>query len=260
MNWIGLQKLLYKAAAQIYPRRCPFCGELLGSDAVEAVLCRDCLTKVKRLLHNPPRLAETEHSFSALDGAASVYYYEEEIRYAILCCKLHGYPWFARELADIVAIRLFGALPASRLGGMPRYDPPGGLRPYDCIVPVPPRLGSVSWPRLPDLMADRLARILQLPVCRDLYPVRMMQPQKQLSLSERLKNQKDGYALRSTNHVLGRRVLLVDDIITSGATVSACAMALYQGGAASVFAVSLAVDEVRKSKSFPRHNQPPRSP
>ena len=250
MNGARLRKFLYgaayRAAAQIYPRRCPLCGEVLGTDAVAAVLCRNCLAGAKKLLHNPPRLADTEHSFYALDGAASVFYYEDEIRYAILCTKLHGQPWLARELSDMVAIRLFGALPASQPGGIPCYDPPGGLSPYDCIVPVPPRRGSDSGPRLPDLMAGRLARILHLPVCRDLYPVRMMRPQKQLSLAERLKNQKDGYALHSTNHVMGRRVLLVDDIITSGATVSACAMALCQGGAASVSAVSLAVDEVRK--------------
>ena len=44
-------------------------------------------------------------------------------------------------------------------------------------------------------------------------------------------------------YLKGKRVLLVDDVITSGATVSACALALYQGGAAGVFAVSIAADE-----------------
>ena len=72
-----------------------------------------------------------------------------------------------------------------------------------------------------------------------------MQPQKNLTLAERLSNRKGGYALRTTRGVEGRRVLLVDDVITSGATVSACAMALMQGGAANVFAVSVAVDEQR---------------
>lgn len=246
MNRKNLRTMLYRAAANVYPRRCPFCGELLGADAVAAILCQNCRISAKKYLHNPPRLAVTEHSFFALDGAASVFYYEEEIRRAILRCKLHGRPWFARELADMVAIRLFGAVPARKPGGMPGYDPPGGLTPCDCIVPVPPRLGSDSGPCLPDLMAYRLAQILHLPVCRELYPVRLMQPQKQLSLPERLENRKDGYALHSADSVAGRRVLLTDDIITSGATVSACAMALCRGGAASVFAVSVAVDEVRK--------------
>ena len=70
-----------------------------------------------------------------------------------------------------------------------------------------------------------------------------MLPQKSLTLVQRLQNQKDGYALRPGSEAVGRRVLLVDDVITSGATVSACALALYQGGAAGVFAVSIAADE-----------------
>ncbi len=232
-----------RAAAYLYPRRCPFCREVLRSDKSQVILCPSCAVRARTLAHNPPRLPLSEHVFYAVHGAASAYYYEDEVRQAILLCKLHGNPWLAREMTDLTAICLFGARPAGQAGGCPDYEAPGGLRPYDCIVPVPPRQGSRSGPRLPELMARRLGQILHLPVCRDLRAVKPMLPQKSLSLRERLLNQRDGYALRSGSSVIGRRILLVDDVITSGATVSACALALFQGGAADVFAASIAVDE-----------------
>lgn len=241
-NWIHR---LQKAAAILYPRRCPICGAIPGEDAAAALLCPACLPVAAALVYQPPRLPATEHVFYALDGAASAFYYAEEIRRAILLCKLHGRPWIARELADLIAICLFGATPAGVPGGLPDYRAPGGLLPHDCIVPVPPGADGPIRLRMPDMLARRLGQILHLPVCRDLYPARSMQPQKNLTLAERLSNRKGGYALRTTRGVEGRRVLLVDDVITSGATVSACAMALMQGGAANVFAVSVAVDEQR---------------
>lgn len=76
MNGARLREILYgaayRAAAQIYPRRCPLCGEVLGTDAVAAVLCRNCLAGAKKLLHNPPRLADTEHSSSAIASISSL--------------------------------------------------------------------------------------------------------------------------------------------------------------------------------------------
>ncbi|HJD20524.1 MAG TPA: ComF family protein [Candidatus Gemmiger faecigallinarum] len=234
---------LQRIAALAYPRRCPLCGEVLGPDAAAGLLCPGCAPAAKALEHTPPRLPATEHSFYAVDGAASAYYYQGEIRHAILRCKMHGSPWAARELADLTAIQVFGAQPAPGPGGIPVYAGAGGLLPGDCIVPVPPRLGAPPGPRLPDRVARRLGQILGLPVYGDLRPTRRMLPQKSLPLAQRLQNQKDGYALRPGSEAAGRRVILVDDVITSGATVSACALALFRGGAADVFAISIAADE-----------------
>ena len=99
---------LQRIAALAYPRRCPLCGEVLGPDAAAGLFCPGCAPAAKALEHTPPRLPATEHSFYAVDGAASAYYYRGEIRHAILLCKLHGSPWAARELADLTAIRKKG--------------------------------------------------------------------------------------------------------------------------------------------------------
>ena len=59
----------------------------------------------------------------------------------------------------------------------------------------------------------------------------------------RLANKKDAYACRPGTDLTGKRVLLVDDIITTGATVSACALALLQAGAVEVTAAAVAATE-----------------
>ena len=92
-------------------------------------------------------------------------------------------------------------------------------------------------------MADRLGRVLGIPVRRALTTTRAMRPQKSLDRAARLLNTRGAYACRPGTDLIGQRVLLVDDIITTGATASACALALLQAGAESVFAVSVAASE-----------------
>lgn len=230
-----------RLAALLWPRRCPFCDRLLPADAAFGCVCPVCVAEAKRLSHEPPRLPATEHSFYAVSGAASAFYYSDTVRHAILRCKGHGHPWYARELADLVAVQVFGAEAANRPAGRPLYTAPGGLKPYTLIVPVPPRRWGSG--QLPRLLAGRLSRILEIPMTCPLYTTRTMQPQKNLDLAARMQNTKNAYACRPGTDLSGARVLLVDDIITTGATVSACALALLQGGAASVFAVSVAAKE-----------------
>lgn len=110
----SIKKWLPRLADALFPRRCPFCGALLGADALQGTVCPACVPEEMRLQHIPPRLPEGEHSFYALSQAAAAYYYADTVRSAILRCKRGGSPWRARELADRMAVLVFGALPASR--------------------------------------------------------------------------------------------------------------------------------------------------
>ncbi len=224
-----------------YPRRCPLCDAVLGPDALDGVFCRDCAGEAARLSHNPPRLPGTEHSFYALAGAASPLYYTDVVRRAVLRCKLYGRPWYAREFADLIAVRIFGAQPAVP-GRRPVFHNETGLPLYHLIVPVPPRHRTLA-PRMPRAMARRLGVVLHLPVQEALTITRTLKEQKTLDLAQRLQNTRGAYAVRPGTDLTGKRVLLVDDLITSGATASACAQALLAAGAAEVFAVSAAVTE-----------------
>ncbi len=236
-------RLAERAAALLWPRRCPFCGAVLGADAALAAVCPDCRAEEQRLRHTPPRLPETEHTFTALSAAFGGYYYAGAVRHAILLCKQYENPWYARELADLLAVRVFGAMPAKMPGGRPGYQNLTGLPLFDVLAPVPPRPGGVMADSLPYQLAKRLGQVLALPLDPVLVMTRANREQKGLDRAERLRNVRGAYAARPGTDLTGRRVLLVDDIITTGATVSVCALALQQAGAADVAALCLAADE-----------------
>ena len=132
----------------LFPRRCPFCGSLLGPDALQGTVCPACVPEEMHLQHIPARLPEGEHDFYAVREAAAAYYYEDIVRTAVLRCKRGGCFWYARELADRVAVLVFGALPAKQPGKMPQYAGVTALPLYSCIVPVPPRQPLPGMPGL----------------------------------------------------------------------------------------------------------------
>lgn len=239
-----------RALRILYPRRCPLCGNVLPDDAWNGAVCSDCAQEAQRLSHQPPRLPATEHNFYAVNTAAAAFYYSDSVRHGILLCKEFGNPWYAREFADLMAVKIYGAEPVS--GAMPHYDNLTGIPLYHAIVPVPPREKRALFADLPLLLARRLGRILGIPVIRPLQVTRKILPQKTLDLAQRQKNTKDAYACRPGTDLTGKRVLLVDDIITTGSTVSACALALLSAGAVTVDAACIAVKE-----DLPKDKQKP---
>ena len=124
---------------------------------------------------------------------------------------------------------------------------------YDCIVPVPAS-GTARGYNVPQLMALPLTRALGVP----LYPealgrTRAKQHQAGLPFEQRMANVADAVRVTDLDRIEGRKVLLVDDVITTGATAAACAQALLAAGAESVFAIALATVEF---EAFPAKDQP----
>lgn len=242
-----------RAAVWLFPRRCPFCDTVLGQDAANAIFCPTCAERAKELYHTPPRLSQADHDLSAVSGAASALCYEEEARAALLRCKLYGRPWYARELADLILVQVFGADPAQGPGFRPQDNNWTGLPRYHMIVPVPPKQTERGKPSLPLLLSKRLGAVFGVPVVKALHVTRPLQPQKALAREDRFRNVRGAYAAKEGMDLTGKRILLVDDIITTGATVSVCALALLEAGAADVFAVSVAADKLGTDKETRDH-------
>jgi len=118
-----------------------------------------------------------------------------------------------------------------------------GLPEPDVIVPVPLHLKRLKERGFNQsgLLAGELARKLRVPVSFDaIIRKNRTQPQTRLNRRERLKNVKSAFELAGVQRVRGRRILLVDDVFTTGTTLSECARVLKRkGGASEVYAVTV---------------------
>jgi ComF family protein len=94
-----------------------------------------------------------------------------------------------------------------------------------------------------DLVAEELGKHIGLPVIEDcLVRVREAQPQvRAVDVEERRRNVADAFVCRDES-VSGKRIILIDDVCTSGATLESCAAALKNKGATSVWGLTLAME------------------
>lgn len=161
----------------------------------------------------------------AFDCSRSLGVYEGDLRQLVHLFKYGHMRPLARPLADRMAPFL------EELG------------PIDLMTPVPlHRLRR--WRRgfnQSDLLAQELSRLTGIPWRRDvLRRVRATRPQFGLSHRQRRMNVQGAFAVRRPEAIEGRKILLIDDIMTTGATIEACASVLRAGGVDSVAALTIA--------------------
>ncbi len=113
----------------------------------------------------------------------------------------------------------------------------------DLIVPVPLHAGRLRDREFNQslLLADLLGRYLNLPVVATaLVRILATAPQTTLTRPERSRNLRRAFAVQNAGNLAGRRVLLIDDVFTTGTTVNQCAKTLLKAGASTVHVLTLA--------------------
>ena len=222
--------------ALVFPPRCACCDADLADLRVVA-LCDSCRQQLVPVDWAPcPRCgaigehrAATGGSCSAcstrepkFDGVVALGVYERLLRDAILRMK---------RPAGVPLARVMGRLFLAARGDELRRMAP------DVVVAV-----AMFWSRQllrginsPVILANALAAELGVPVRRCLVRSRNTLPQANLTPQQRLKNVRGAFRASRRARLEGLRVLLVDDILTTGATCDEAARALKQAGAAAVF-------------------------
>ena len=237
----------------LYPRRCPFCDRVLGS----LPDCNPCAEPIRKLQLHPFRLSPQDHCLEGLDGAAGVFHYAGAVREAIHRMKYSGRACYCAEMGRMMAQSLFDCT-FSMHGGIIKLSSalPASLE-YDVIIPVPASDAKRGF-NPPQRIAAVLADALGLPLVPEaLTKIRRTPRQHTLSRQERLTNLAGAFRADPEKLPENARVLLVDDVITTGGTVTACAAALRRAGAHSVFAVSLAVTQLEDTQERIRKQAPP---
>jgi ComF family protein len=235
----------------LFPALCPVCRLPLDAGRRDP-LCGPCWVAIARL-HAPCCLRcglpfftfarpdagdgpEARSSASTLcaacaadpppyDWARAAGVYMDPLRAALHAFKFHGTRALARPLADLVLEQWGREVPAD----------------VDALVPVPltPARERQRGFNQAGLLAERLARGLGRPVKpRWLRRTRPTPPQSELGAAERWANVRN--AFEATPAVVGRHLLVVDDVLTTGATAAECARALRAAGARAVGVVTVA--------------------
>ena len=200
-----------------FPRKCPFCGGMVQG---KELLCGDCRGTL-------PFCQEIRRG-ADFGRCAAPLYYEGRVRDAILAFK------FKKQLGGLECFgQLMAATAAEAYSGE-----------FDAVTWVP-----VSKKRLRKRGFDQ-ARFLAGSACVDwhvmpletLRKVRDNPPQSGIDdPAERLANVLDAYEAVSPEQFAGKRLLLVDDICTTGSTLGECARVLKAAGAADVMCLTLAM-------------------
>jgi ComF family protein len=123
---------------------------------------------------------------------------------------------------------------------------------FDCIIAMPMHWRK-HWERgfnQAELLARPIARRYGLKLSSNLRRARYTKSQAGLTEPQRRENLRGSFRLRRPEEISGRRILLVDDVFTTGATLRAAAVALKSAGAARVSALTLARVDLREFASL----------
>ena len=215
-----MNALLHRLLAFFFPTRCLLCGRPAAVDA--DFLCPACAARPAERVYRYFALRVRREHYT-LECRAPMRY-REPFRSTLWRFKFHGETSLAAPLAGQMA-RILGDAQA-----------------FDCIVPVPisdERLRARGYDQSL-LLAEALAAKTGLPCRRLLRKTRDNRTQHRLTAKERVENVRGAYDCADA---AGLRVLLLDDIVTTGATARECAARLYRAGAASVLCVCCALVE-----------------
>ncbi len=216
----------------LFPPRCAGCRRL------GALLCPDCLqalAPVGEAICVRCGVATTARCTcitcksdppDPLRGMRGVVFYGGVAAAAIQALKYEGKKQLAAPLGDL----LVAYLDAHPL-------------PFDCVTPAPlhaNRLAERGFNQA-ELLARRLSEVKGLPLRTDLvFRQRHTSQQVHLNRQERRANMIDAFAPQPGATLSGERVLLIDDVCTSGATLRACGQALAAAGAGEIWALCVA--------------------
>ena len=209
----------------IYPPRCLSCRQKLEPAGNNDFICRSCVKKI--IPNTPPFCRERGRERLYFDRAISACAYEGVIKEII-----HSFKYRHK-------IKLGNFLAGLMTDFIQEYRLP--LTQCDYIIPIPLSLTRLREREFnqAQIIAAQVSESLQIPLLNNaLKRVRHSRPQAELNREERLNNLKG--AFKNKESLDGKNILLIDDVLTTGATASEASRVLKEAGANSVFVFTAA--------------------
>ena len=200
----------------LYPRKCILCRTILGKE--ETDLCTQCRK-------NAPEFPKAKSTIPFVARWTALWYYKDDVRRSILRYKFHHARHYAPAYGRLLGMKLLQEIPEG----------------FDAVTWVP--TGTIrKFFRGYDqaqLLAKAVGKELGCEPVKLLKKLRNTPPQSGINdAAKRRANVLAAYAV--TQPVTGQRILLLDDVITTGATTSECAKTLQIAGAKEIYCAAVA--------------------
>ena len=202
----------------LYPRKCVLCRTILKND--ETDLCCQCRK-------NAPLFQKAKSNIPFVARWTALWYYKDDVRHSIIRYKFHHARHYAPAYGRMLGMKLLQEFPDG----------------FDVVTWVP--TGAIrKFFRGYDqaqLLAEAVASELGIGAEKLLKKIRNTPPQSGIhDAAKRRANVLAAYRVMNPQNVAGKRILLLDDVITTGATSSECAKTLQIAGAKEVFCAAVA--------------------
>ncbi len=220
-------KSIWKAAiAAVYPVRCPYCQDVISHDKT---CCDNCNRSITRHLERVKVFDEDENNFKSY--CFTPLRYDGAVKQAIWRFKFRGCKCYCEHFSDEIIKGL--------------KDTYYNLD-FDVItfVPMSKIKKSERGYNQSEALAKKIGEKLNVDCKSLLIKARNNKPQHDLDALERVSNVKGAYSVDDTLDVKGKKILLCDDVFTTGNTLKECCRVLYEAGATCVECVAIAHTEL----------------
>ncbi len=204
--------------ALLFPEKCVLCGQLLKKDELD--LCRKCRI-------DQPDCPISSDKYPYLDSWTALWNYQDNVRRSLLKYKFYGRRNYAVSFGRLLSMKLLreNRARADVVTWIPISEKRRRKRGFDQV----------------ELLAQHMAPELELPAVPLLWKKRDNRQQSRIvGHAQRRANVLGAYEAINREQIAGKRILLLDDILTTGATAGECARMLLEAGAKEVHFAAVA--------------------
>lgn len=218
----------------VYPRLCFGCNKSLLDQ--EQVLCLGCANDLP--LTNYHHIADNESSrrFAGrikFEHATSFAYFTKD---GLLQHLLHEFKYNNNKVVGVFLAKRFASALRKSLW----------IQEVDYIIPVPLHQSKENKRGFnqSEIISQTLSSVLNINVDQSLVRITNTDSQVQKSRAERVENMNRAFSTKDSTHLKGKHILLIDDVLTTGATIEACVLALQkiEGIRISIATLGIAID------------------
>ena len=208
----------------IFPNVCGFCNKIDKNS-----LCKNCELNLAKYKINCIK-DYTKDNKKYFDYLYSALRYENEVREKIIKYKFNENSYLYKTFAKII-------IKDKKIYGF--------LKLYDIIIPVPMHKfkKSVRGYNQSELLANEIAKQMELSFEKTvLIKIKNTKVQSTLTKTQRIENVKNAFFVTDATKIRDKKIILIDDIYTTGCTVNECSKVLKQSGAREICVVTIAKD------------------